>query len=65
MSKTYAIGEWTESEGRTKTAQSDKGISGVEKYAGVYVGSGKLMLSMDTISEREFLYNKKKGIITI
>lgn len=60
----YYICEWTESGGKA-TAQTDKGKDILERHAGVYVGSGKIMLSMRLISEREFENNKRSGVKTI
>jgi len=61
----YYIGEWTTGGMSKGVAQSANGSRAIESYAGVGVGSGKIMLSMTRISESEFERNKARGVKTV
>jgi len=61
----YYYAKWTEWGGTTAEAQTDKGEYALKEYSGVSLGSGKIMLKMEPISEAEFERNKRNGMTTI
>jgi len=61
----YWYAEWIGDRGMKEEAQTDKGRSHLERYTGVEIGSGKLMLRIEPISRRDFEYNEKRGMKTV
>ena len=56
---------WTGYNGAIEEAQSNSGMSAIERYAGLGTGSGKLVLEERSISKEDFEHNKKKGVKTV